>query len=71
MVLHATVHMSRVRSNRNMYESPSIPQSNPPSGTGHTVFGSSIPVQDGAHLGGLADESAHTIHSALGGTNVR
>ena len=34
------------------------------------MFGGGIPVQDGAHLGGPADKSACTIHSALGGTNV-
>ena len=56
--------------NGNMYKSPSITQSNPPSGTGHAVFGSSIPVQDRVHLGGPADESVCAIHSALGGTNV-
>ena len=43
---------------RAMYEKPSIVQSNPPSGIGCTMFGSSSPVQDGVHLGGPADESA-------------
>ena len=56
--------------NGNKYESPLIAQSNPPSGTGHTVFGGGIPVQDRVCLGRLANESACAIHSVLGGTNV-
>ena len=56
--------------NGNMYKSPSIPQSNPPSGTGHAVFSGGSPIQDRACLGGLVNESACAICSVLGRTNV-
>ena len=41
-----------------------------PYSTGHTVFGGGSPVQDRVCLGGPADKSACTVHSALGRMNV-
>ena len=58
MVLHITACMSKVGGEYNMYKNPSITQSNPPSGTGHAMFGSGVRSENAvaAELG-VADES--------------
>ena len=59
MVIHATARLSKVGSEWEIcMRSPSIARSNPPGGTGHTMFGSGNSVQDRVHLDGLANESA-------------
>ena len=45
MVVCVTAYASKVESEWELYtRSPLITQSNPPGGTGHTVFSSGIPV---------------------------
>lgn len=58
-------YMSVIRGlNDDVYISPSIAQSNPSNGTGHSMHSFSRPIQDRTHLNVLANKSTHaSLHS--------